>query len=124
MTDTWQELARKRRALKVSKYKSGGCVSGAKAMPKLGKYARGGSTDDKDFAEKHQPEQETAWNKMKKGGGINIKPSHKGLLHKDLGVAKGKKIPEAKLEKAKNSSNPAERKRATFAENEKHWNKK
>ena len=52
---------------------------------------------------------------------INIKPSHKGLLHKELGVKEGEKIPESKLESAKHSSNPAERKRATFAENAKHW---
>lgn len=56
-----------------------------------------------------------------RGGGIHIKPSHKGLLHKDLGVAAGKPIPEKKLAKAKNSKNPAVRKRATFAENAKHW---
>lgn len=53
---------------------------------------------------------------------IHIKESHKGLLHKDLGVAKGQPIPEKKLEKAKHSEDPAVRKRATFAENAKHWN--
>jgi len=57
-----------------------------------------------------------------KGGGIHIKPSHKGLLHKDLGVPEGKPIPAAKLAKAKNSENPAVRRRATFADNAKHWN--
>jgi hypothetical protein len=55
---------------------------------------------------------------------IKIKPSHKGLLHKDLGVPEGEKIPAAKLAKAKKSSDPAERKRATFAQNAKKWNKK
>lgn len=54
---------------------------------------------------------------------IHIKPSHKGLLHKDLGVAQGKKIPAAKVAAAKKSSNPAVRKRATFAQNAKKWNK-
>lgn len=53
--------------------------------------------------------------------GIHIKPSHKGLLHKELGVKAGEKIPASKLTKAKNSSDPAERKRATFAENAKKW---
>lgn len=53
---------------------------------------------------------------------IHIKASHKGLLHKNLGVASGKPIPAAKLAKAKNSSSAAVRKRATFAENAKHWN--
>lgn len=53
---------------------------------------------------------------------IHIKPSHKGLLHKNLGVPAGKKIPASKLESAENSKDPAVRKRAVFAENAKHWN--
>jgi hypothetical protein len=53
---------------------------------------------------------------------INIKPSHKGLLHKSLGVGKNKKIPAGKLEKATHSKNAAVKKRAVFAENAKHWN--
>lgn len=48
---------------------------------------------------------------------INIKPSHKGLLHKALGVASGKPIPLQKEEAAKHSSNPKVRKEATFAIN-------
>lgn len=48
---------------------------------------------------------------------IHIKPSHRGLLHKELGVPLGKPIPKAKIEKAAHSKNPAERKRAVFAEN-------
>ncbi len=55
------------------------------------------------------------------GGGIHIKPSHKGLLHKDLHVASSKHIPEGKLAKAEHSKDPAVRKRAVFAENAKHW---
>jgi hypothetical protein len=62
--------------------------------------------------------------KKARGGGIHIKPSHKGFLHKDTKTAPGKKISEAKIEKAENSSSPAVRKRAVFAENAKHWNKK
>ena len=54
---------------------------------------------------------------------IKIKPSHKGLLHKELGVKKGNKIPLSKLAAAKHSSDPAERKRATFAENARGWAK-
>jgi len=52
-----------------------------------------------------------------------IKPSHRGLLHKKLGVPEGKKIPEAKIEKAKESKSPALRKEATFAENFGHKSK-
>lgn len=57
------------------------------------------------------------------GGGIHIKASHKGLLHKDLGVPEGEKIPAAKMERAKADASPAERKRITFAENARHWGK-
>ena len=52
-----------------------------------------------------------------------IKPSHKGLLHKDLGVPAGKKIPVKKMEKAKKNASPAEKKRIVFAENAKKWGK-
>lgn len=40
---------------------------------------------------------------------------HKGALRKTLGVKKGKKIPEKKLEKAEHSKNPTTRKRANLA---------
>lgn len=53
--------------------------------------------------------------------GIRIKPSRKGSLHKALGVPKGKKISEKKLEKAEHSKNPKLRKKAQFAENAKKW---
>lgn len=55
---------------------------------------------------------------------IKIKKSHKGLLHKETGTPKGKKIPEKKIIKAEHSKNPKERKRAVFAENAKHFNHK
>ena len=53
---------------------------------------------------------------------IKIKPAHKGLLHKKLGVKQGEPISEAKIEKAEASSSPKLRKEAVFAENAKHWN--
>ena len=46
-----------------------------------------------------------------------IGPIKKGALHKQMGISAGKKIGKAKLEKAKHSSNPKERKRANFALN-------
>lgn len=46
-----------------------------------------------------------------------IKPSHRGLLHKDTGTPMGQKIPQAKIEKALHSSSSAVRKRANFARN-------
>ena len=57
------------------------------------------------------------------GGGIHIKESHKGLLHKDLGVAEGKPISTAKMDKAKSDASPAEKKRIVFAENARKWNR-
>jgi hypothetical protein len=54
---------------------------------------------------------------------IDIKPSHRGLLHKDTHTAAGKKIPLSKLMAAKHSDDPAERKRATFALNARSWGK-
>jgi hypothetical protein len=53
---------------------------------------------------------------------IKIKPSHKGLLHKNTGTPAGQKIPASKIAAAKNSPDPAVRKRATFAANAKKWN--
>lgn len=40
---------------------------------------------------------------------------HPGALHRELGVPKGKKIPEAKLKAATKSKNSTERKRANLA---------
>ena len=58
---------------------------------------------------------------MPKKPGIHIKPSHEGLLHKDLGVSKKKKLTESELSSARHSEDPAVRRRAVFAENAKHW---
>ena len=55
------------------------------------------------------------------GGGIHIKKSHEGLLHKNLHVAEDKHISAKALTKAKHSDNPKVRKRATFAINAKKW---
>jgi hypothetical protein len=46
-----------------------------------------------------------------------IKPSHRGLLHKKLGVPLAEKIPAAKIAAAKKSASPALRKEAVFAQN-------
>jgi hypothetical protein len=55
---------------------------------------------------------------------IKIKESHKGLLHKNLGVPQGEKIPAKKLAAAKKDASPAEKKRITFAQNAKKFNHK
>lgn len=48
---------------------------------------------------------------------IRIKPSHRGLLHDDLGVPRGQKIPRSLIEQALRSNDPAVRTRARFAMN-------
>ncbi len=53
--------------------------------------------------------------------GIHIKAANKGKLHKDLGVKAGTKLTAAELAKGKDSKDPAERKRATFAQNARGW---
>jgi hypothetical protein len=55
--------------------------------------------------------------------GIHINPKHKGLLHKDLGVAAGTKLTGKEIAKAKDSDSAAVRKRATFAANARKWAK-
>lgn len=45
----------------------------------------------------------------------------KGALHKQLGMAPGKKIPVSTLQKLKQSPDALTRKRATFALNAKKW---
>ena len=49
---------------------------------------------------------------------------HPGSLRKELKVPEGKKIPEAKLEKAEHSKNSLTRKRANLAETLKGMHKK
>lgn len=48
---------------------------------------------------------------------IRIKPSHRGLLHKDLGIPQDQKIPQEALAQALRSKSAAIRKRAQFAVN-------
>jgi len=55
---------------------------------------------------------------------INIKPSHKGLLHKKLGVPMDKPIPAGKLLKAEHSKSAALRREAQFAANARTWKHK
>ncbi len=54
---------------------------------------------------------------------IKINPSHKGWLHKILGMQMSKKIPVKKL-KVKPSDSVKAKKEKIFAMNAKKWNKK
>lgn len=60
----------------------------------------------------------------KSGGWIKDAIKHPGALHRELGVPEGKKILEAKLEKAEHSDNPKLAKRARLAETLKRMNRK
>lgn len=56
----------------------------------------------------------------------HIKPSHKGLLHKELGIKEDEPISVGELmrakSRAKKTGNTKEEKRVVFAENARHWN--
>lgn len=52
--------------------------------------------------------------------GIHIKPSHKGLLHKNLGVKQGKKLTSSQIA-VKPGDSAAIKKRKVFAQNAKKW---
>jgi hypothetical protein len=53
-----------------------------------------------------------------------VKPSHKGALHRDLGVPLDQKIPISKIHAAMHSKNPKVRKRANYANTMAGWSKK
>lgn len=56
-----------------------------------------------------------------KKASINIKPSHKGLLHKNMGVAASKPLSTGSLKAAESHAGPAEKKRIVFALNAKKF---
>lgn len=62
---------------------------------------------------------EDSMNLLKKGGSIKIKKENKG---KFTDYCRGK-VTEECIRRGKNSSNPITRKRATFADNARKWNK-
>ena len=59
---------------------------------------------------------------LEKIANIDIKPSHKGKLHRALGIPEGQEIPRSRLEEAKHSKDPDIRREATFALNARGWN--
>jgi hypothetical protein len=54
----------------------------------------------------------------------SIKPSHKGRLHKALGIPEGQPIPRARLEAAAKSKDPHMRQMANYALAARGWKKK
>ena len=52
---------------------------------------------------------------------IHIKKSHKGRLHRALGVPQGQKLTQAQIMKAEHSRKPAVRKEAHFAAAAERW---
>lgn len=85
---------------------------------KEGNHKALSSLFDKD-QDRDSPMSDNDMDEMKSGG-IHIKKSHRGLLHKNLGVKKGEKIPASKL-KIKSTDSPAVKKRKQFAINAKKW---
>ena len=55
---------------------------------------------------------------------IKIKKENKGLLHKKMGVKKGKPISTEALEKKKKGATGKLKKEIVFAENARKWNHK
>jgi hypothetical protein len=60
----------------------------------------------------------------KKSDPIHIKPENKGKFRAETHTKAGSNVSEKSIQKAEHSKSPAERKRAVFAENARHWNKK
>ena len=56
---------------------------------------------------------------FKKGSGIHIKKENRGKFTEYCGG----KVTQECIDKAKRSNNPTLRKRATFADNARHWSK-
>jgi len=55
---------------------------------------------------------------------IKIKKSHRGLLHKKLGISAHKMIPLKTLSRAKHGASGALKKEIVFAENARKWHHK
>lgn len=53
-----------------------------------------------------------------------VKPSHKGRLHRALGIPEGEKIPISRIHAAERSSDAAVAKEARYAETMRGWNHK
>jgi len=96
-------------------------------LPGKPERASGGSVMQRDW-KKGDATERPSGEKFAKGGKagnwIAGATQNKGALHKALGVPKGEKIPEKKLEKAEHSDNPKMRKRAMLAETLKGFHKK
>ncbi len=60
---------------------------------------------------------------MAKRPPLKIEIKRPGAMHEKTKTPKGEKIPVAKLEKEKKSSDPLTRKQAQFAINARSWNK-
>lgn len=72
----------------------------------------------------HAKKFESVVKEEEKRASINIKPSHKGLLHKKLGLSQDTPIPGSTLQSAAKGATGKLKKEIVFAENAKHWNHK
>lgn len=110
------------RPIRPKIYKAGGAVQGDRGPIRADKKPRG--TGSLSMANVPAENAEAFGNYHVGGYKNGGKPKkwiqgaikHPGALHKTLGVPKGEKIPEKKMEKAEHSSNPKTAKRARLAE--------
>lgn len=100
-----KRMPSKRQIEKARRKAEGGLISSGTAGVKLGQNATA----------KTSGRATPSRSGFRKGG--NIGPIKKGALHKQMGIPRGEKIGKARLQKAKHSSSPQERKRANFALN-------
>lgn len=86
--------------------------------PHIGGFKDGGGTNFRKRMHADMETPPTHRSRKRNGGGQWIQGAikHPGALHKELGVAKGEKIPAKKLAKAAHSDNPKLAKRARLAE--------
>lgn len=99
-----KKMPGKKARAKAEKKAMGGMVGSGKAGVNLGRNATS--------AQHETPSDHSEYAKGGKVGAIK-----KGALHKEMGIPQGQKIGKKRLESAKHSSSPKERKRANFALN-------
>jgi len=99
-----KRLPSKRKMEAARRKAEGGLISSGTAGVKLGQNASSNATGTPSIR-----------SNFKKGGKIG--PVKKGALHAQMGIPQGEKIGKKRLEAAKHSSSPQERKRANFALN-------
>jgi len=105
-------------------------LGGPVARPPVGAagipgYKKGGIVKKTGIALVHKGERVLTKKQNKRFSKANpaVKASHRGRLHKALGVPEGQNIPIGKIHAAMQSKNAHLRKQAAYAETMSHWGK-